>query len=88
MTNRRPVARAARFFDIANGMTPRFGPADVAYPNLDLTAHLFREPVGDGLGFDTRVSTGPNGVGLTSSVIYDSTGPIGTVNQIQTVRPR
>ncbi len=83
-----PVARAARFFDIANGMTPRFAPEEVAYPNLDLTAHLFRDPVGDALGFDTRVSTGPDGAGLTHSVIHDTAGPLGTVDQIQTVRPR
>lgn len=83
-----PVARAARFFDIANGMTPRFSPEDVAYPNLDLTAHLFRDPVGGAVGFDTRVSTGPDGAGLTHSVIHDIDGPCGTVDQIQTVRPR
>ncbi|NMD54115.1 MULTISPECIES: acyl-CoA thioesterase domain-containing protein [Tsukamurella] len=83
-----PVARAARFFDIANGMTPRFSPEHVAYPNLDLTAHLFRDPVGTAVGFDTRVSTGPDGAGLTHSVIHDITGPVGTVDQIQTVRPR
>jgi hypothetical protein len=83
-----PVARAARFFDIANGMTPRFSPEDVAYPNLDLTAHLFRDPVGSAIGFDTRVSTGPDGAGLTHSVIHDIDGPVGTIDQIQTVRPR
>lgn len=83
-----PVARAARFFDIANGMTPRFSPEAVAYPNLDLTAHLFRDPVGDALGFDTRVATGPDGTGLTHSVIHDERGALGTVDQIQTVRPR
>lgn len=83
-----PVARAARLFDIANGMTSRFTPEEVAYPNLDLTAHLFRDPVGPALGFDTRVSTGPDGAGLTHSVIHDIAGPVGTVDQIQTVRLR
>lgn len=83
-----PIAQAARIFDIANGMTPRFTPEEVAYPNLDLTAHLFRDPVGPALGFDTRVSTGPDGAGLTHSVIHDIAGPVGTVDQIQTVRPR
>ncbi|KXO88653.1 thioesterase [Tsukamurella pulmonis] len=83
-----PIAQAARLFDIANGMTPRFTPEQVAYPNLDLTAHLFRDPVGGAIGFDTRVSTGPDGAGLTHSVIHDITGPLGTVDQIQTVRLR
>ncbi|GAA1077827.1 thioesterase family protein [Tsukamurella spumae] len=82
-----PVARAARFFDIANGMTARFRPEEVAYPNLDLTAHLFRDPDGEALGFDTRVSTGPDGAGLTHSIVHDAHGPLGTIDQIQTVRP-
>ncbi|CAM3856199.1 thioesterase family protein [Tsukamurella strandjordii] len=83
-----PVARAARLLDIANGMTGRLDPREVAFPNLDLTAHLFRDPVGDRMGFNTRVSTGTDGSGLTTSTIHDVDGPFGTVNQIQTVRPR
>jgi hypothetical protein len=83
-----PVARAARLLDIANGITGRLDPRDVAFPNLDLTAHLFRDPVGDRIGFNTRVSTGADGSGLTTSTVHDETGPFGTVNQMQTVRPR
>lgn len=55
--------------------------------NIDLTAHLFTQPRGDWLGFDTTVSFGPHGVGLTSSVSHDLGGPIGTVAQVLTVRP-
>jgi len=82
------LASAAGLFDIANGMTVRADPRDVAFPNVDLTAHLFTEPRGDGIGFDTTVSFGPEGLGLTSSVIHDEHGPIGTLSQILTVRPR
>jgi hypothetical protein len=81
------LARAAGLFDIANGMTVRASPADVAFPNLDLTAHLFAEPRGDWIGFDTTVSFGPTGLGLTSSVLHDSDGPIGTMAQVLTLRP-
>jgi hypothetical protein len=82
------LASAAGLFDIANGMTVRANPRDVAFPNVDLTAHLFTEPRGDWIGFDTTVSFGPEGLGLTSSVIHDEHGPIGTLSQILTVRPR
>jgi len=82
-----PLARAVGMFDFANGMTARAHPRDVAFPNLDLTAHLFTEPRGDWVGFDTTVSFGPTGLGLTSSVIHDVHGPVGTLNQILTVRP-
>lgn len=81
------LASAAGLFDIANGMTVRVSPEDVAFPNIDLTAHLFAQPRSDWLGFDTTVSFGPDGLGLTSSVIHDTHGPIGTMSQMLTVRP-
>lgn len=83
-----PVAAAAGLFDIANGMAVRVSPTQVAFPNIDLTAHLFAEPRGEWLGFDTTVSFGGGGVGLTSSVLHDERGPIGTVSQVLTIRPR
>lgn len=82
-----PTARAAGLLDIANGMTVRVDPQTVAFPNVDLTAHLHREPRGDWLGFDTTVSFGPTGQGLTSSVLHDTEGPIGTMAQTLTLRP-
>lgn len=82
-----PLSRAAGLLDIANGMTVRVSPSSVAFPNVDLTAHLFREPHGDWTGFDTTVSFGAGGVGLTSSVIHDLHGPVGTSSQILTLRP-
>lgn len=81
------TAGALGLVDIANGMSVRADPREVAFPNIDLTAHLFREPDEGWLGFDTRVSFGPGGRGLTSTVLHDATGPFGTVNQILTVRP-
>lgn len=81
------VAGAAGLLDIANGMTVRAHPKDIAFPNVDLTAHFFAEPRGEWLGFDTTVSFGATGLGLTSSVIHDVHGPIGTASQVLTVRP-
>lgn len=57
------------------------------FPNLDLTAHFFRTPVGRWLGLDTSVSFGERGIGLTSSVLHDAIGPLGTLAQSLTVRP-
>lgn len=82
------TARAVGLLDTANGMTPRAAAEDVAFPNLDLTAHWLGQPRGDWLGFDTTVSFGANGVGLTHSIIHDAGGPIGVVSQCLTVRPR
>ena len=82
------LARAAGLLDLTNGMTVRVDPDEVAFPNIDLTAHLFAQPRGDWLGFDTTVSFGAAGIGLTSSTIHDVHGPIGTMAQVLTVRPR
>lgn len=81
------TAAAVGLLDIANGMTVREDPAKVAFPNVDLTAHLVRAPRADWLGFDTTVTFGDNGIGLTSSVLHDEDGPLGSLNQILTVRP-
>ena len=81
------TAAAAGLLDIANGMTVRAAPTEVAFPNVDLTAHLFAQPEGQWLGFDTSVSFGANGLGLTTSVVHDEHGPVGTSSQLLTVRP-
>ncbi len=81
------LASAAGLFDIANGMAVRHDPRRVGFPNVDLTAHLFRQPAGGWVGFDISVSFGAGGLGLTSSVLHDVDGPIGTMAQMLTVRP-
>lgn len=82
-----PTARALGLIDIANGLAPRVPPTEVAFPNVDLTVHLFEEPQGEWLGFDTAVSFGGAGIGLTHSMLHDMRGPIGTVAQSLTIRP-
>jgi hypothetical protein len=83
-----PISRFAGLLDIANGMAVRADPAEVLFPNIDLTAHFFDQPRGEWLGLDTTVSFGHGGVGLTTSVVHDETGPVGTSSQSLTLRPR
>lgn len=82
------VARMLGVVDFANGFTPRVPPHAAYFPNIDLTAHLFRAPESEWTGFDTTVSFGPRGHGLTHSILHDLRGPLGTVQQTLTVRPR
>ena len=84
-----PVSDLARLFgviDTANGVAVRARPTDVLFPNTDLTVHLFRQPEGEWLGLDTDVTFGPDGIGLTSSVLHDVHGPVGRSAQTLTVR--
>jgi hypothetical protein len=82
------MAGVAGLLDIANGMTVRAAPEEVLFPNVNLTAHFFDQPQGEWLGLDTTVSFGTGGAGLTTSVVHDEHGPIGTTSQCLTVRPR
>lgn len=82
-----PTAAFLSFADTANGVAVRVPPGEWAFPNVDLTIHLLREPVPGWVGLDSRVSFGDNGIGLTSSVLHDVQGPVGTVEQILTIRP-
>jgi hypothetical protein len=74
------ATRAIGLLDIGNGLAVRADPTKVVFPNIDLTAHLYAEPRGDWVGFDTTVSFGPDGHGLTHSIIHDEHG--------RSVRPR
>jgi hypothetical protein len=80
------TARLAGLLDVANGMSVRADPREIAFPNLDLTAHLHRPPSGDWLGLDTTVTFGPTGAGLTSAVLHDAGGAFGASQQALVVR--
>lgn len=80
------TAHALGVADVVNGMSPRVGPEVAAYPNIDLTAHLYRAPVSEWLGCETEVSYGETGVGLTRATLHDVDGPIGCTAQTLTVR--
>ena len=82
------TAAALSILDIANGITPRLPPDAVAFPNLDTTVHLFEQPRSDWIGYDTTVTFGTNGIGLTHTVLHDTHGPSAPPQQILTIRPR
>ena len=81
------LAQVAGLLDITNGVAVRVDPTEVSFPNLDLTAHLFRAPGEGWLGLDTTVSFGPGGAGVTTTVLHDERGAFGVSTQSLTVRP-
>ncbi len=85
-----PVAAYLGLVDTANGMNVRLDPREWAFPNVDLTVHLYRTPEGGPgrwLGLDTLVTVGAEGIGLTSTALHDERGPVGRAEQILTIRP-
>ncbi len=84
-----PLAGFLGLVDTANGMNVRLDPRQWAFPNVDLSVHLHRTPQGGPgrwVGFDTLVTIGEGGIGLTSSTLHDELGPVGRAEQILTVR--
>ncbi|MEV0697110.1 thioesterase family protein [Saccharopolyspora sp. NPDC050389] len=82
-----PVASYVALVDTANGIAVRQEPTKWMFPNVDLSIHLYRQPEGRWTGLDTTVVFGGHGQGLTSTVLHDVRGPIGTAQQSLTVRP-
>lgn len=82
------LARFILLVDTSNGIAVRRPPEEWQFPNVDLTIHLFRQPEGAWVGFDTRVTFGPVGHGLTSTNLYDAGGHVGRAAQTLLVRPR
>jgi Thioesterase-like superfamily len=85
-----PASAIAAFLgvvDVANGVATRVHPGRWFFPNVDLTVHLFREPEGGWVGLDTRVVFGDTGLGLTSTTLHDTSGPVGRAEQALTLRP-
>ncbi|MGV8857000.1 thioesterase family protein [Rhodoglobus sp.] len=74
--------------DTSNGIATRVKPGEggYAFPNVDLQIHLYRAPTGEWLGLQNAVNFGADGVGLTSTVLHDLSGPFGRAEQILTLR--
>ncbi len=83
------LVRLLGLADSANGVAARLTPApgSIMFPNVDLSLHIYREPVGQWLGLDSTVTFAGDGVGLTSSVLHDEQGPFGRSEQTLTLRP-
>ena len=81
-----PTAAFLSVVDTANGIAVRQDPHEWMFPNVDLSVHLWRQPVPGWVGLDTTVVFGTGGVGLTSSTLHDVEGAVGRCEQILTVR--
>jgi len=80
-------ANFLRLVDTANGIAARVDPREWLFPNTDLTVHLWRTPAGPWVGLDTSATLGPDGVGVTQTVLHDEQGPVGRAAQVLTIRP-
>lgn len=83
-----PVQRLFTVVDSANGVGAKLDIRKWTYLNTDLSVHLHRLPEGEWVGLSAKTTTGPDGIGMCSAVIYDEKGPVGRSAQTLLIRPR
>ena len=83
-----PWTQLMKVVDIANGLNPELlSVKEWTYMNVDMSVYLHRMPVGEWTGILAEVNYGPDGIGTTVARIYDTSGPIGSVNQAIMLAP-
>lgn len=73
-----PLARVAACGDFGNGIGAPLPIGRYRYVNPDLTVDVHRLPVDDWVSLESRSVAEPHGVGLTTGVLGDRVGAIGT----------
>lgn len=82
------VCRAFAAADFANGISFVLDHAEHVFINTDLSVHLVRDPVGEWVLMESVSRIDPQGVGQSSSTLYDVEGPIGFGHQSLYVEAR
>lgn len=86
-----PTADLERLFVVADSASGVSGRLDIRrwlFINAELTVHVYRYPVGEWTALDATTAIGPDGVGVTTSVLHDLDGPVGSTAQALLIRPR
>lgn len=74
--------------DCASGISSPLSFNEWSFANTDLTVHLHREPAGEWIGLDARMTIGADAAGIASSVVHDTSGPVGRSAQSLLITPR
>jgi hypothetical protein len=83
-----PLARAAAAADFSNGLSWILPFDEWLFVNTELTVHLHREPAGEWIGLDARTVSDASGIGLSTGVLHDLSGPFGVCAQALFVERR
>lgn len=82
------LQRLAMVVDTANGVGAVLDPNHFTYMNTDTTLNLHRLPGGSDFALRARASIGPDGIGVTSTEVFDADGFIGACTQTLLVQRR
>lgn len=82
------LQRLTMVVDTANGVGAVLDPHHFTYMNTDTTVNLHRQPRGSDFALRARASIGPDGIGVTTTEIFDGDGFVGTCAQTLLVQRR
>ena len=82
------LQRAVLVADSGNGLSAALDWGRWTFVNVDLVVHLSRPLAGDWVLLDARTRYEPGGTGLSTSVLHDESGVVGTGAQTLLVSPR
>ena len=74
--------------DSANGISAELDILKWTFVPVDLTVGLYRQPEGPWVGMDARTVMGNDGIGQTTTVMFDSKGKVGQSVHTLFIRPR
>jgi hypothetical protein len=83
-----PLVRVLTAADSGNGISGVLPMDRYVFVNTDLSVHLQRYPIGEWVLLDAQTTIAEDGIGLTSTVLGDATGPVGRSTQTLFVAPR
>ena len=83
-----PLQRAAAAADFGNGVSAVLPFDQWRFLNPDLTVVLHRPPVGEWVGLQARTDLGVPGVGVATSVLWDTQATFGSATQTLVVEHR
>jgi hypothetical protein len=83
-----PLQRVLVAADSGNGISARFDPREVLFVNTELSVHLREHPADEWVGLDAATRFAGDGVGLATSTIHGTQGPIGRGAQALIVERR
>jgi hypothetical protein len=82
------LQRLAAAADFPNGIASELSWDEYVFINPDLTLYAERDPIGEWIGLDARMTVRNGGVGFSEAVLYDREGRVGRSLQSLYVAPR
>jgi Thioesterase-like superfamily len=83
-----PLQAVLAAADFGNGISAALEYERYVFINTELSVHLLRYPEGEWVCLDSVTTPGPDGIGLTETVLWDERGRIGRAAQALLVRAR